>query len=64
MPKQLYKTKIVIWSSFDASLEELSTLLTKAENGESAHVSCNETTLINGPDEDPDWDDNEDFPEE
>lgn len=61
---KLYKTNIVIWSDTDLrnSGLSLSDIARDAEDGES-YCSKMETTKVNNPEKDPDWDGTEFFQE-
>lgn len=58
--KPLYKSTVVIWSSFDPANFELSGLSREAEQGE-AYCSVFRTRRIRRPLQDPDWDGTEFF---
>lgn len=60
--KPLYKTTIVIWSDYDpeASNVDIDVLAREAVSGD-AYSSSAHSTLVEKPDEDPDWDGNEFF---
>lgn len=60
MPKQLWKSTIVIWSEFDPRPVELRQLAGEAEDG-SAYCSFSGFTLVEDPSGDPDWDGTEFF---
>ena len=53
--KPLYKTRIVIWSEFDPSNNEISYLALEAEEG-SAYSPIQTVERILDPSLDPDWD--------
>lgn len=59
-PKKLYKTTIVIWSTFDPMKCELSDLAREAEVGD-AYCSRMEAEHKENFRDDPDWDDTEFF---
>lgn len=58
--KPLYKTTIVIWSEYNGTNVELSTLASQVENGD-AYCSVYRSSLIENPSNDPDWDNCEFF---
>jgi hypothetical protein len=58
--RPLWKSTIVIWSEYDGTQVELSTLAREAEVGD-AYCSRSSSALITDPAVDPDWDDTEFF---
>lgn len=61
--KNLWKTKIVIWSDFDPQTVELEDLAREATSG-GAICTSSEHTFVKELDKDEDWDGNEFFGEE
>ncbi len=60
MPKQLYKTTIIIWSDFNPNRMEIDQLASNAIGGDS-YCSKQENELITDLEKDPDWDGTEFF---
>lgn len=56
----LYKSTIVIWSSWDPETVELSYLARQAEDGD-AYCSVQKAELVHAPEDDEQWDDTEFF---
>jgi hypothetical protein len=56
----LYKSTIVIWSEYDGTSVELSTLAREAETGD-AYCSASRSELVQEPSADADWDGTEFF---
>jgi hypothetical protein len=62
MPKNLYKTTIVIWTDANPQRVSLEQLAQKAEAGD-AYCSKQETELVKEPEKDETWDGTEFFGE-
>jgi hypothetical protein len=60
MPKNLWKTKITIWSDYDPQSVALEDLARDATSGE-AYCSKNSAVLVENPTEDLEWDGNKFF---
>lgn len=58
--KPLFKTTIVIWSEYDGTSVEMSSLTREAEVGD-AYCSQYRSELVQEPDKDPAWDQTEFF---
>jgi hypothetical protein len=60
MPKDLYKTTVVIWSEFDPGGMELYDIARDAVDGDS-YCSVQKLEIVADPESDPDWDGTEFF---
>jgi len=58
--KPLYKSTVIIWTTYDPAQLELTELAHQAENGD-ASCSSMKCALVADPEKDPDWDGTEFF---